>query len=267
MEKLSFHHLPAYRLCAFRYFEPGEKHITRVWHENVMIFMLDGTLKFIEDGKRVSVCKNQYYIQKAYLSQTADEPSDCPKYFYIHFEGSIEETEDGLPLQGTFDPSVMLPLFKEVEKVCHDKFRTHFEKRYVFYKLLSALDSSQKKFKTPQQELAEKINDIILEEYSTHFSIEEISERLRYSKNYLIDVFREQYGTTPYKYVNLMRLEKARRLLITTDKSCQMISDECGFSEYSLFYKLFKAHFGISPQIYKKQMCKNDIHEASETRK
>ena len=85
-----------------------------------------------------------------------------------------------------------------------------------------------------------------------------LSDRLSYSKNYLIDVFKETYGTTPYKYVNLTRLENARQLLITTDKSCQAISDECGFSEYSLFYKLFRAHFDTSPQLYKKKMCKQE---------
>ena len=255
MERLSFHHLPIYRQCSYRRFKPGEKHVTRTWHEHVIIFMIDGSLTFTEDGKKVTVCKNHYYIQKALLRQSADEPSDCPVYFYIHFDGNIEETEDGLPLEGKFDPMIMLPLFQEVEKICKDTFRTRFEKRFIFYKLLAALDSSQKDVKTPAQILAEKLHDIILDEYAQPFSIEAMSERLRYSKNYLIDVFRQYYGTTPYKYVNLMRLEKARHLLITTDKSCQSISDECGFSEYSLFYKLFRAQFGASPLIYKKKLC------------
>ncbi len=266
MQKLSFHHLPEYRMCEFRYFEPGEYHVTRIWPENVFIFMLEGTLKFIEQGKPVSVCKNHYYIQRAYMRQRADEPSDCPKYFYIHFIGSIDDGE-GIPLEGEFDPLVMLPLFQEMNKVCHDPLRTDFEKRFVFYKLLAALDSSQRQFKTPRQELAEKLHEMIVEEYDSHFSIDDASTRLRYSKNYIIDVFREQYGTTPYKYVNLMRLDKARRLLVTTDKSCQEISDECGFSEYSLFYKLFRANFGISPQTYKQQMCQHDMEEIKDTEK
>ncbi len=258
MERLSFHHLPKYRLCNFRFFEPGELHVTRVWPQHVLIFMLDGVLKFVENGKRVCVCKNHYYIQKAFMHQSADEPSDCPRYFYIHFDGNIEDTDEGLPLEGKFDAQLMLPLFYEMEKVCKDPIRTRFEKRYVFYKLLTALDSSQKKFISPQRALAEKMHEIILRECNGAFSMDRLSERLSYSKNYLIDVFKKTYGTTPYKYVNLMRLENARQLLITTDKSCQSISDECGFSEYSLFYKLFRAQFGVSPQIYKKQMCKSE---------
>ena len=110
MQRLSFHHLPKYCLCNFRFFEPGEMHMTRVWHEHVLIFMLEGTLHFTEDGRRVSVCKNHYYIQKANLHQSADIPSECPQYFYVHFEGSIEETDDGIPLEGKFDPDEILPL-------------------------------------------------------------------------------------------------------------------------------------------------------------
>ncbi len=256
MQRLSFHHLPVYRWCNFRFFEPGEMHVTRVWPQHVIIFMLEGTLNFTEDGREVSVCKNHYYIQKAFLRQSANVPSDSPRYFYIHFEGSIEDTDEGLAMEGKFDPQLMVPLFHEMEKICKDPIRTRFEKRYVFYKLLTALDSSQKKLISPQRALAEKMHDIILRESSSPFSMEDLSERLSYSKNYLIEVFKRTYGTTPYKYVNHMRLENARQLLITTDKSCQAISDECGFSEYSLFYKLFRAQFGSSPQIYKKQMCR-----------
>jgi AraC-like DNA-binding protein len=229
-----------------------------------MVLVLEGVLRFTEGGKRVSVCKNHYYIQKANLPQSADEPSDCPVYFYIHFTGCVEDREDGLPIEGTFDPALMLPIFKEVERVCRDPARSHFEKRFVFYKLLSALDSSQKKLMTAQQELAQKLHEIILEEYAQPFSVDEVSDRLRYSKNYLIDVFHAQYGTTPYKYVNLLRLEKGRQLLLTTDKSCQEISDECGFSEYSLFYKLFRAQYEMSPQLYKKSMCCNHSSYAKE---
>ena len=218
--------------------------------------MLDGTLSFVEDDRRVTLCKNQYYIQKAFLHQSADEPSDCPRYFYIHFDGSIEDTDEGLPLEGRFDPQIMCPLFDEMEKICKDPIRTRFEKRFIFYKLLTALDSSRKKYVSPQRALAERMHEIILRECNAPFSMDKLSERLSYSKNYLIDVFKHTYGTTPYKYVNLMRLENARQLLIATDKSCQTISDECGFSEYSLFYKLFRAQFGTSPQNYKKRMCR-----------
>ena len=258
VEKLSFHSLPIFCLCNFRSFEEGELHVTRVWHEHVLILMLDGTLNFTEEGKHVSVCKNHYYIQKAFLHQSAVIPSDSPHYFYVHFRGDIDETEEGLPLEGKFDPHLILPIINEMQRICKDPIKTKFEKRFVFYKLLSTLDSSQKKLVSPQRALAEKIHEIILSEYNMPFSMDVLSDRLSYSKNYLIDVFKETYGTTPYKYVNLTRLENARQLLMTTDKSCQAISDECGFSEYSLFYKLFRAHFDTSPQLYKKKMCKQE---------
>ena len=254
MEKVSFHHIPTYKMCAFRRFEEGEKHITRCWHEHVLIFMIDGTLRFTEDGEEKVVCKNHYYIQKAFRMQSADCPSEGPYYFWVHFEGGIEETEDGIALEGEYDPLVMLPLFKEMERICHDTFSTKFEKRFVFYRLLAALDSSQKEVKSSSQLLAERVHDLILEEYASSFSMDEVSKRLGYSKNYLIDVFDRHYGVTPYKFANHLRIEKSRQLLISTDMSCQNISDACGFSEYSAFYKLFRARFGTSPGEYKKNM-------------
>ena len=251
MQRLSFSHIPEYRASNFRCFEPGERHVTRVWHEHVLIFMTDGTLNFTEDGRSVSVCKNHYYIQKANTRQSAERESDSPRYFYIHFDGCIEETEVGLPLEGKFDSQHILPILEEMDKICKDPSKTKFEKSYIFYHLLSVLDASQKKPVSQKRALAEKIHEIILEQYRAPFSIEELSRRLSYSKNHLIDVFKKTYGTTPYKYVINLRLEYARQLLITTDKSCQSVSDECGFAEYTLFYKLFCTRFGSSPTKYR----------------
>ena len=253
MQKLSFQHLPKYRLSNFRRFDEGEYHITRTWHTHVAIFMLDGVLRFTEDGREVELCKNQYYIQKAGLYQSASVPSDCPIYFYIHFDGKIDESASGLDIEGSFDQGVMLELFYEMDRAGKDPLCSKLEQRCAFYNILCALSSKQNERISPQRELASRMHDMIGSECMGSFSIEEMSERLSYSKNYLIDVFKKTYGTTPYKYLNLMRLENARQLLITTDKSCQEISDECGFSEYSLFYKQFSARFGISPTLYKKE--------------
>ena len=256
MRLLSFGHIPEYKACNFRYFEAGERHVTRVWHEHVMIFMLEGTLNFTENGEPVSVCKNHYYIQEAGKRQSAECESKEPKYFYIHFDGRIEDTERGLSLEGEFDKKLILPLLREMDKTCKDPSKTKFDRNYSFLHLLAALDASQKKPASPKRALAEKMHEIILEEYRAPFSIEELSRRLSYSKNHLIDVFKKNYGTTPYKYANDLRLEYARQLLLTTDKSCQSISDECGFAEYTLFYKLFRDRFGSSPTTYRTDKTK-----------
>ena len=54
---LSLQHVPTYRLSAFRYFLPQERHITRVDCSDILLILLDGTLRFTEDGIPVELSR------------------------------------------------------------------------------------------------------------------------------------------------------------------------------------------------------------------
>ena len=84
---------PIYVASSFKHFLPGEKHVTRICSEDVLIIMLHGTLYFNEDGKPVQVSKGQYYIQRRGLYQEGIIPSSDARYYYIHFIGSYSNTK------------------------------------------------------------------------------------------------------------------------------------------------------------------------------
>ena len=61
--------------CDYKKFEPNEYHISRIVDFFVLIFMLRGSLHFIEDDVSVSVQEGEWYIQRKNLLQDADRPS------------------------------------------------------------------------------------------------------------------------------------------------------------------------------------------------
>ena len=61
--------------CDYKKFEPNEYHISRIVDFFVLIFMLRGSLHFIEDDVSVSVQEGEWYIQRKNLLQSADRPS------------------------------------------------------------------------------------------------------------------------------------------------------------------------------------------------
>ena len=61
---ISMQTVPTYRLSAFRRFLPGERHITRVESGDVLLLMLEGTLRFTEDGVPVELTRGEYYVQQ-----------------------------------------------------------------------------------------------------------------------------------------------------------------------------------------------------------
>lgn len=66
--------------------------------------------------------------------------------------------------------------------------------------------------------------------------------------------FRLVYNTTPGKWLLNKRLEYARILLMTTDKSLADVIFECGFENHAHFSKSFKLKFASSPLQYRKQV-------------
>jgi len=60
--------------------------------------------------------------------------------------------------------------------------------------------------------------------------------------------FKKIFNTTPRQWINRKRLEQAYLLLNNTSYRINEISDSCGFENPSYFIKLFKEHYGYTPQ-------------------
>lgn len=102
--------------CDYKRFEPDEYHSSRIVDFFVLIFMLRGSLHFIEDGIPVSVHEGEWYIQRKNLRQGADRPSPGAEYYYFHF--NADYTLDllnriKLPLRGTFSASAAASFFQK----------------------------------------------------------------------------------------------------------------------------------------------------------
>lgn len=75
----------------------------------------------------------------------------------------------------------------------------------------------------------------------------ELASNCAISESALYFAFQKSSDITPNEMRNQILLEKAKELLITSDKSIEYISDTLGFSSASYFRKKFKQYFGITP--------------------
>ena len=77
-------------------------------------------------------------------------------------------------------------------------------------------------------------------------SMKEICEALYISPSHLCKVFREVLNTSPMKYLRTRRLHHAHNLLRMGERPT-ILYTECGFRDYSSFYRAYREYFGISP--------------------
>ena len=95
--------------------------------------------------------------------------------------------------------------------------------------------------------VAEQAKKYISENLHRKFSIADVCRGLGCSKSTLLSAFKKKYGVTVNNYVTESRLERARHLLESGEKTINEIAAEVGFSDQSYFSKVFSARYGKTP--------------------
>lgn len=77
--------------------------------------------------------------------------------------------------------------------------------------------------------------------------LDEITDRLGVSRRQMERLFRRHLDTTPRKYLQNMRLQRARILLAETDMPVVEVATACGYDSATHFSKRFREAYGMSP--------------------
>ena len=95
--------------------------------------------------------------------------------------------------------------------------------------------------------------DYMEKHLSEKITLEDLSELMHFDKSYLIERFKSLWGLPPKQYLNALRLEKAKELLVTTDKTVTDIAQETGFQSIHYFSSFFKRKENMTPLNYRKR--------------
>ena len=235
-----------YNFASLRFFDKKEYHVNRVCKDDVLLLVYEGILRFREDGVFYEIHPGEYHIQKHGSEQEGVLPSESPKYLYVHFYA--DWTQDShLAKSGTFDYDYLKNEIEQMNRISYSD-APYILKANMFYTILSKLCKI-----TSGNGIAEQISEFISNNYQENISIDMLCKRFAFSKNHIINVFRKSFDQTPIAYLNLVRLKRAEELLITTSEPIESISRNCGYQNYSHFYRQFVHKNDISPEEFRKQ--------------
>ncbi len=237
-----------YLHASMRVFGKNERHITRDCSVNVLLLVLEGVLRFSEDGEPAEVRAGEFYIQRKNRHQTGDRISDEPRYLYAHFDGEWTEGEEALPERGSFNAAELMELMEELDAASHEG-RSYSELQYLFLKLMLSL-----RRRSVEPSVAKGLADFVEQNLERITSLSDLCDALHYSKNYVIRLFQRELGASPFQYVNEARIRRASYLLETTSRPLAEIARACGYSDYAYFYKRFLRAKGESPSQWRKRM-------------
>jgi AraC-like DNA-binding protein len=103
---------------------------------------------------------------------------------------------------------------------------------------------------TPRSNAAlRRVRDLLEAEYARTVTIRELADEAGLSTFHLIRVFRAAFGLPPYKYLEQVRIQQARRL-IRLGFALTHVVHATGFSDQSHLTRYFKRIVGVTPGTY-----------------
>lgn len=91
--------------------------------------------------------------------------------------------------------------------------------------------------------------------YADHLTLESVARALFLSPDYLSRIFSRETGTSFNRYLNNVRITKAKELIRSGDLRLTDISQMVGYDDQSYFTKVFRRIEGMSPNEYRKKVC------------
>lgn len=96
----------------------------------------------------------------------------------------------------------------------------------------------------------------VLDFMNTHFrqkiALNQLAEMANLNKNYFCEYFKSKMKYTPVQYLNILRINEAKKLIDASDRKLIDIAYETGFNNFSYFTQTFHSIMGVLPSEYKK---------------
>ncbi|AIQ63849.1 hypothetical protein PSTEL_12895 [Paenibacillus stellifer] len=90
-----------------------------------------------------------------------------------------------------------------------------------------------------------------LEEYPEQpLSTEKLARAAGLSSRHFAELFKQSYGKSPLEYITNVRLEKAKKLMLSSGRRLKDIAHEIGYEDEFYFSRVFKKEYGFSPSHY-----------------
>ena len=131
-------------------------------------------------------------------------------------------------------------------KICH-------------YLIRSMLNLNQKQDKIAQHLGINKTIGYMHSNLNKKITVEDLAKIAHMSPSYYTRTFKKETGESSISYLNQIRLEHVKRLLLQGDKAITEIALDCGFNSSAYLSSSFYNKFKISPTDYRNLFKKGDI--------
>lgn len=251
-----------YPISAGHFFCVEGYHLVRKNYNSLLItHILDGSFTYIKDGKHITAHKGDTVILDCYKPHEY-YTNDSFESIWIHIAGAnsydifeeIEKNEGNLVKCKDVQHLRKL-LFRVFDGMKGDYPTTELSVSLDIYKIFTELlnpQSTKSKGKSNYEDSIQTVKEYIAENLNENLTVGALAKIVNMSSSHFSRVFKQQTGFSPYDYILISRLNRAKYLLQVTDMTVSSIAYEIGFNSESNFIYFFTENEGISPGKFRK---------------
>ncbi len=206
------------------------------------------------DGQAHTLKANEIIFLPRHSDYTVDDiiPGEC---YAVNF--MLSEEADFLPfVWHAKNPDKIYSVFRSLEKAFRTKTPGYkIQCKANVYSLLYACISDHSRAYAPSSylnTLSPAISYIHSNYFKQSISVEHLAALCRVNSSYFRRIFSAEFGTSPIKYINALRLSRAKELLSQTNYDICSVSEYSGFGNQYYFLRFFKSETGLTPSAWRK---------------
>lgn len=180
---------------------------------------------------------------------------DAGEYIVAVLSGSLVETvlKTHLMQKKVFCPAGLADLLEAANAVGREPISAE-QISAAAYQLLMRLHETARLYEESSGYplLVDAGMGIMRDEFAHICGVDEVAERLGISTAHFTRLFSRVVGTPPGRFLKLLKIEYAKKLLPLPDMNVSLVAEMIGFSDANYFAKAFRKETGMSPGEFRK---------------
>lgn len=103
-----------------------------------------------------------------------------------------------------------------------------------------------------EERLITGITRYLQEHLAEEMSLSVLADEFHLNAQYISQLFKNEIGVNFLTYLTNIRMEKAKKLLLSTALAITDVAEQSGYADYRVFTKVFKKNEGVTPSQYRR---------------
>lgn len=213
----------------------------------------------INNEKTIVIGSNAQYSVKWHDSQT-----QC-RYLFINRQYMMDLVEHDPLINQVYEIQSTLKLSILINKIIENMhYKTPSQlllyNAHLLYLIHYLIENNRIVYLGKVKKKPELLDDILAyldNNFTNQISLQGVADEFGITPQYVSRLFRERIGFTFKVFIDRLRIDKARYLIVSTDQKIYDISYECGYMSQKSFIRAFKSVVNESPQSYRQKYKKH----------